>query len=62
MTGLLSLVRRTTPSSFAYIAEKMGSSLSDKVIHDGEIIYSFISNLMCEIQFSIFRSITHADG
>ncbi|KAL8122768.1 mannosyl-oligosaccharide 1,2-alpha-mannosidase MNS1-like [Apium graveolens] len=31
MTGLLSLVRRTTPSSFAYIAEKMGSSLSDKM-------------------------------
>lgn len=43
MTGLLSLVRRTTPSSFAYIAEKMGSSLSDKVIHDREIIYSFLS-------------------
>lgn len=31
MKGLLSLVRRTTPSSFAYICEKMGSSLIDKV-------------------------------
>ncbi|KAL1814288.1 hypothetical protein DCAR_0518424 [Daucus carota subsp. sativus] len=31
MTGLLSLVRRTTPSSFAYIAEKMGNSLTDKM-------------------------------
>uniref|UniRef100_A0A1U7YN82 alpha-1,2-Mannosidase n=1 Tax=Nicotiana sylvestris TaxID=4096 RepID=A0A1U7YN82_NICSY len=31
MKGLLSLVRRTTPSSFAYICEKMGSSLNDKM-------------------------------
>ncbi|KAM7480693.1 hypothetical protein LguiA_028906 [Lonicera macranthoides] len=31
MKGLLSLVRRTTPSSFAYISEKIGSSLIDKM-------------------------------
>ncbi|GFQ05649.1 mannosyl-oligosaccharide 1 2-alpha-mannosidase mns1 [Phtheirospermum japonicum] len=31
MEGLLSLVRRTTPSSFAYICEKMGTSLTDKM-------------------------------
>ncbi|XP_009764246.1 mannosyl-oligosaccharide 1,2-alpha-mannosidase MNS1 isoform X1 [Nicotiana sylvestris] len=31
MKGLLSLVRRTTPSSFAYIGEKIGSSLNDKM-------------------------------
>ncbi|XP_060206090.1 mannosyl-oligosaccharide 1,2-alpha-mannosidase MNS1-like [Lycium barbarum] len=31
MKGLLSLVRRTTPSSFAYLCEKMGSSLNDKM-------------------------------
>jgi hypothetical protein len=31
MKGLLSLIRRTTPSSFAYICEKNGNSLSDKV-------------------------------
>ncbi|KAA8541540.1 hypothetical protein F0562_022692 [Nyssa sinensis] len=31
MKGLLSLVRRTTPSSFAYICEKIGSSLIDKM-------------------------------
>ncbi|KAL3632152.1 mannosyl-oligosaccharide alpha-1,2-mannosidase [Castilleja foliolosa] len=31
MQGLLSLVRRTTPSSFAYICEKMGTSLTDKM-------------------------------
>ncbi|KAK4479223.1 hypothetical protein RD792_014734 [Penstemon davidsonii] len=31
MTGLLSLVRRSTPSSFAYICEKTGSSLADKM-------------------------------
>ncbi|KAK4361711.1 hypothetical protein RND71_016952 [Anisodus tanguticus] len=31
MKGLLSLVRRTTPSSFSYLCEKMGSSLNDKM-------------------------------
>ncbi|KAA8542338.1 hypothetical protein F0562_023526 [Nyssa sinensis] len=31
MKGLLSLVRRTTPSSLAYICEKIGSSLIDKM-------------------------------
>ncbi|KVI05842.1 Glycoside hydrolase, family 47 [Cynara cardunculus var. scolymus] len=31
MKGLLSLVRRTEPSSFAYISEKIGSSLIDKM-------------------------------
>ncbi|KAG6667259.1 mannosyl-oligosaccharide 1,2-alpha-mannosidase MNS1 [Carya illinoinensis] len=31
MKGLLSLIRRTTPSSFAYICEKHGDSLSDKM-------------------------------
>ncbi|XP_024197034.1 mannosyl-oligosaccharide 1,2-alpha-mannosidase MNS1 isoform X2 [Rosa chinensis] len=31
MKGLKSLIRRTTPSSFAYICEKLGSSLTDKM-------------------------------
>lgn len=31
MKGLLTLVRRTTPSSFAYICEKTGDSLADKM-------------------------------
>lgn len=31
MKGLLTLVRRTKPSSFAYIAEKIGTSLIDKM-------------------------------
>ncbi|KAL0341758.1 UNVERIFIED_CONTAM: Mannosyl-oligosaccharide 1,2-alpha-mannosidase MNS1 [Sesamum calycinum] len=31
MKGLLSLVRRTTPSSFAYLCEKIGNSLIDKM-------------------------------
>lgn len=31
MIGLKSLIRRTTPSSFAYICEKIGSSLTDKM-------------------------------
>ncbi|RDX73006.1 Mannosyl-oligosaccharide 1,2-alpha-mannosidase MNS1, partial [Mucuna pruriens] len=31
MKGLLSLIRRSTPSSFAYICEKNGGSLSDKM-------------------------------
>lgn len=30
--GLQSLIRRTTPSSFAYICEKTGNVLSDKVV------------------------------
>uniref|UniRef100_A0A164V9Q0 alpha-1,2-Mannosidase n=1 Tax=Daucus carota subsp. sativus TaxID=79200 RepID=A0A164V9Q0_DAUCS len=31
MTGLLSLVKKTTPSSFTYIAEKNGDSIIDKM-------------------------------
>ncbi|KAJ0865392.1 putative mannosyl-oligosaccharide 1,2-alpha-mannosidase [Helianthus annuus] len=31
MTGLLSLVRKTAPSSFTYISEKIGNSLIDKM-------------------------------
>lgn len=31
MKGLLSLIRRSTPSSFAYICEKNGGSLTDKM-------------------------------
>ncbi|GMY38398.1 mannosyl-oligosaccharide 1,2-alpha-mannosidase MNS1 [Fagus crenata] len=31
MKGLLSLIRKTTPSSFTYICEKSGDSLSDKM-------------------------------
>ncbi|CDP04495.1 unnamed protein product [Coffea canephora] len=31
MKGLSSLVKRTTPSSFAYICEKIGNSLTDKM-------------------------------
>ncbi|KAL5825493.1 hypothetical protein ACOSQ3_021556 [Xanthoceras sorbifolium] len=31
MKGLLSLVKRTTPSSFAYLCEKNGQSLTDKM-------------------------------
>ncbi|KAJ7962682.1 alpha-1,2-Mannosidase [Quillaja saponaria] len=31
MKGLLSLIRKSTPSSFAYICEKNGDSLSDKM-------------------------------
>jgi len=32
MKGLLSLVRRTTPSSFAYLCEKSGDAVNHKVI------------------------------
>lgn len=31
MKGMSTLIRRTTPSSFAYICEKNGDSLTDKV-------------------------------
>jgi len=33
MKGFLTLIRRTTPSSFTYICEKNGHSLTDKVIY-----------------------------
>lgn len=33
MQGLLSLVRRTSPSSFAYIGEKLGDLLNHKVMY-----------------------------
>lgn len=32
MKGLESLVRRTTPSSFTYLCERIGTSLIDKVV------------------------------
>lgn len=38
MKGLLSLVRRTTPSSFTYICERNGNSLTDKVMFDTKIL------------------------
>lgn len=38
MKGLQSLVRRTTPSSFAYICEKTGNSLKDKVIECNKLV------------------------
>ncbi|PNX56129.1 mannosyl-oligosaccharide 1,2-alpha-mannosidase MNS1-like protein [Trifolium pratense] len=31
MKGLLSLIRKSTPSSFTYICEKSGGSLTDKM-------------------------------
>ncbi|KAK9104894.1 hypothetical protein Scep_021738 [Stephania cephalantha] len=31
MKGLVSLIRKSTPSSFTYICEKNGDSLSDKM-------------------------------
>lgn len=45
MKGLLSLVRRTTPSSFAYIGEKIGSSLNDKVMY--RLLHIFGESEMC---------------
>lgn len=32
MIGLESLVRRTTPSSFTYLCEKIGNTFVDKVV------------------------------
>lgn len=37
MKGLESLVKRSTPSSFAYICEKNGGSLTDKVQYCGTL-------------------------
>lgn len=45
MKGLVSLVRRTTPSSFAYLCEKMGSSFNDKVMF--RHLYIFGESDMC---------------
>lgn len=41
MKGLQSLVRRTAPSSFAYICEKNGNRISDKVVYLEEFFRSF---------------------
>ena len=38
MKGLLSLVRRTKPSSYTYLCEKNGESLNDKVIFDTKML------------------------
>ena len=46
MNGLVSLVKKSTPSSFTYICEKSGTSLSDKV-HP-----SVISENLCCLAFS----------
>lgn len=47
MIGLSSLIRRTTPSSFAYICEKNGNSLIDKV-------KNFKLSSMSQLLFTIF--------
>lgn len=46
MKGLKSLIRKTTPSSYAYICEKTGSSLSDKVVY--ELAECSVCQLNCE--------------
>ncbi|CDP04877.1 unnamed protein product [Coffea canephora] len=44
MKGLSSLVKRTTPSSFAYICEKIGNSLTDKFVFQN---YVLMDDLAC---------------
>lgn len=51
MKGLLSLIRRTTPSSFAYICEKNGDSLSDKVNYWERYIWYQINNFFFPEQY-----------
>ncbi|PPS11790.1 hypothetical protein GOBAR_AA08851 [Gossypium barbadense] len=49
MKGLLSLIRRSTPSSFAYICEKNGDSLTDKVntgIKDNKMQSFFLAEML----------------
>lgn len=47
MIGLSSLIKRTTPSSFAYICEKNGNSLTNKV-------KNFKLSSMSQLLFTIF--------
>ena len=49
MKGLLSLIRRTTPSSFTYICEKNGDSLTDKV----NFVYNS-SNAPLIIEYNVY--------
>lgn len=45
MKGLQSLVKKSTPSSFVYISEKLGNALFDKVLFGNEIyliVYEYV--------------------
>lgn len=37
MKGLQSLIKKSTPSSFVYLSEKLGNALFDKVLFGKEI-------------------------
>lgn len=56
MNGLVSLVKKSTPSSFTYICEKNGNSLSDKVCSCLFIVCHCDRLLVSHVSFSsIFR-------
>lgn len=55
MIGLSSLIRRTTPSSFTYICEKSGTSLTDKV-RSQPISLSSLNNLKKTKYYEFFCS------
>lgn len=60
MKGLKSLIRRTTPSSFAYICEKTGSSLYDKVVCS--LSDYIVCQIHCEKKLKGCVAFVYADG
>jgi len=40
MIGLQSMIKKSTPSSFAYISERLGNAVFDKVLFEKEIYFS----------------------
>jgi len=40
MIGLESLIKKSTPSSFVYISERLGNAVYDKVLFEKEIYFS----------------------
>lgn len=49
MKGLESLIRKSTPSSFTYISEKLGDGLFDKVLFEKEIYTTLAEYIMKRI-------------
>ena len=49
MTGLQSLIKKSTPSSFAYISEKLGNALFDKVLFEKETYTTLAEYVMKRI-------------
>lgn len=64
MEGLLSLIRKSTPSSFSYICEKNGGSLSNKVCFLLALRKNNLNHVVLSLQFIYFNIVflIEADG